>query len=438
MVAIASRARTGFWIAVAAGAVGAALVAGKGPAPATCECATDQSPAIQVSPATAIVRRGPNDLAVQITTPERAATHRPVSVAVVLDRSGSMHGAPIQNARDAAKALVDRLTPADAFSIVTYSDRAELVAAITRATPDAKRAAKLAIDQIVDDGGTCTSCGLDRGAAELAQTPVAGARRIILISDGQANEGIWDRDALIDHARELASTGGSISAVGVGLDFDEQTLIRIADLGRGNYHFIADTAGLSAMLADEVRSLQGTVATNVRLMVDEHGFATDFAYANGLERTGEHTVELPLADLRAGETREIVLHGAITGRDVGTFTLRWSDPEVPAATEVWTAHLCAPISGDEAQIASSRVGWAAEAIADAHAAAAIDAASTALERRELAQAMAVIEQQHERAAIGSRAADALARARDEVDAASHDDGTRLVKALRTQAYQLRR
>ena len=87
-----------------------------------------------------------------------------------------------------------------------------------------------------------------------------GIRRIVLISDGQANHGLYDRDELAQLAGETAARGVSISTVGVGLDFDEQTMLRLAEVGRGNYYFVEDTGALAAMFDRELSGLAETVA----------------------------------------------------------------------------------------------------------------------------------------------------------------------------------
>src|SRR6185436_17427871 len=91
-----------------------------------------------------------------------------------------------------ALSLLRQLDERDAFTVVTYSSSSETVIPMERATDANKAAARAAIETIDDDGGTCISCGLESGAGELAHSPVEGGlRRILLISDGQANEGLY-------------------------------------------------------------------------------------------------------------------------------------------------------------------------------------------------------------------------------------------------------
>ena len=250
------------------------------------------------------------NLAITITAPSSTTetARPPVSLAIVIDRSGSMHGAPIENAKAAALTALRQLAPSDAFSVITYSSSSEIVLPIQAASDANKAAARAAIESIYDDGGTCISCGLENGAAELGHTPVRGLRRILLISDGQANEGLYDRNELAQLAANKAARGVSISTVGVGLDFDEATMRRLAEVGRGNYYFVEDTVALSTMFNHELGSLSQTVATDIRLVVTPKYPRVEIrdVYGYPMVKQGDSVI-IPIADLRAGETRKVVL-----------------------------------------------------------------------------------------------------------------------------------
>src|SRR3569623_809023 len=227
-----------------------------------------------------------------------------------------MHGEPWENAKRAASTLVERLTADDAFALVTFSDSDQLSLIMGRATVAHKREAADASDKIYDDGGTCTSCGINRGAAELERSPIqGGVERMVLISDGQANDGVWDRAELVELAQATAARGISIPTVGVGLDFDEQTMIRLGEVGRGNYYFVQDTANLGEMFAHVRCELGATVATDVHLVIEPHAADVEWAYGYPMTRMGT-TIQIPIADLRAGEVRKVELHGRVAGPEV--------------------------------------------------------------------------------------------------------------------------
>ena len=89
------------------------------------------------------------------TSPAMAQVERPLNLSLVLDKSGSMEGAKIQNLREAAKRVVDRLGSDDILSIIAFSDRKYIIA---ESQPVTDRAAlKKQIDRIRDGGGTVSN-----------------------------------------------------------------------------------------------------------------------------------------------------------------------------------------------------------------------------------------------------------------------------------------
>ncbi|MEO6774785.1 MAG: VWA domain-containing protein [Kofleriaceae bacterium] len=391
--------------------------------------------------ASAKVIAGDQDIAVTIRMPKVAELQRPaLSLVVVLDRSGSMHGEPLDNAKRAATALVDRLSDADAFALVTFSDSDQLILGMGRATAAHKREAAGAIDKIFDDGGTCTSCGIHRGAAELERSPIhGGVQRMVLISDGQANEGVWDRDELVELAQSTAAHGVSISTVGVGLDFDEQTMIRLGEVGRGNYYFVQDTANLGAMFASELSELGATVATDVHLVIEPREAEIAGAYGYPMTRTPTR-IEIPIADLRAGETRKVVLHGQVTGREVARFELTWRTPTERVRRQTATT-LATVLTRDPAEVAATRLVDATAAIEEARTARVLEDATKTYEQYGAEPANRMIERQLARVHANLPAAK-LERIERAANAAiqgfDQQPAPQAIKATRTHAYLLER
>jgi Ca-activated chloride channel homolog len=342
MVPLAHRVRTSLLLGAAGATIVAALLLHARPTPPpTTDERADDGMRLGARTMSTRIPIGAHDesLAVLIGAPAAAPASRPpVSIAIVIDRSPSMadseSGTPFSNAKAAAARLVDKLDTRDAFAIVAYANSDVTVAPMTAATPEAKRAAVAAIAALGtstgDDNGTCIACGLMRGTGELARTPVTGGvRRVVIISDGQANTTTshaladvgFAKDEAIRFAHDAAAHGISVSSVGVGLGFDEITMIKLADVGHGNYYFVEDTRDLDTMFGSELESAAGTIATDVRLTVgDAPGVHIEEAYGYSLTRIGDR-VEIPIADLRAGETRKVVLRVRVSPARLGAFAV---------------------------------------------------------------------------------------------------------------------
>jgi Ca-activated chloride channel family protein len=405
MVSTAARIRTSLVLGAAAGTlIAAGVMSPRGAAFRPSEATQRSADGLEVS-ARLVTRRvlpgaQVQNLAVTVTGPtspiDRSLGRPPLALAIVIDRSGSMHGPPIENARAAALSMIRQLDGRDAFSVIAYSSTSRTVIAMERATEASKTAARAAIETIDDDGGTCISCGLEAGASEIARAPVTGGlRRILLISDGQANEGVYDRDELAGLAAAEAANGVSISTVGVGLEFDETTMRRLAEVGRGNYYFAEDTVGLAAMFGRELGSLGQTIASDLRLVVTAApGVRINEAYGYPMTRAGDSVV-VPVADLRAGETRKVVLRATIAAARPGELAVarvdlgwrRVSDGALGSARALATVD----VIDDPAAVAASVDPAAMQAVEQALSARALEDAAAAYDRDGAAAAQQVLE-----------------------------------------------
>jgi Ca-activated chloride channel family protein len=396
---IAARARTSLAILGAAGTVVGALLLSQPASQSSLASDSygDDGVKVMAKLATAKILPGAmeHDVAVSILVPYHGVTRAPLSLVVAIDRSGSMGGKPLVDAKRAAHQLVEQLAPGDAFSIVTYSSADETVAPISLATAEAKARAHSAIDLIEDEGGTCISCGLDRSTRELAASPLdGGLRRVVLISDGQANEGIWDRDELAEHAAALALGNVSITSVGVGLDFDEVTMVRLANVARGNYYVVEDTEQLGAMFTRELGTLTETVGVNAVLTVSDTADARVVGiYGYPGQRAGDQ-LRIPVADLHPGMTK-VVLRMALGKHALGAFSpakveLTWQRPDSGLARHAGTTAV-ADIVADKVEVDESVDYTSAHLIELARTARALDEAGAVLGTHGVDAAVQVLE-----------------------------------------------
>ncbi len=232
----------------------------------------------------------------------------PLNLAIVIDRSGSMEGAKIQDTREAARQLVKRLEEQDTFSIVSYSDDVRVDVSATKATPDAKKAALDAISRIHAGGSTNLAGGLMSGQGEVEKQLGTGqVNRVVLMSDGLANVGVTDAKAIAEIGQKASQRGISVSTLGVGTDYNEDVMTRVADRASGNYYFIKDPDRIGTVLNAELDKMASTVAqaAEIEIALDD---GVTLGQVFGYTFTEEHgRVRVPLAELFAGQRRSILL-----------------------------------------------------------------------------------------------------------------------------------
>lgn len=255
-----------------------------------------------------------------------ASTKKPerdqVNIAFVLDRSGSMSGQKIELAKRAIEVAVGRLLPMDRFSIVCYDDQVDVVVEGTRASAEAKSNGLKQLRSIAARGSTDLGGGWLRGAEQVAlQLAEPGVNRVLLLTDGLANQGITDPGELASHAAELRARGVTTTTFGVGDDFDEALLQAMADAGGGHFYYIENADQIQDHIASEVGELLEVVVRGAVVEITAaEGLEIDTLSPYRIEHRGDrHTVLL--GDLVAEQQLEIVLrvrfgYGPI-GQEIG-------------------------------------------------------------------------------------------------------------------------
>lgn len=183
------------------------------------------------------------DVLVRVQAPDapigKVSTRPTQTIAVVLDRSGSMDGKPLAEAQRCAEFVATRLRSTDAMSVVQFDNRVErLLPATTIGDGGRVRAA---IATIQSGGNTNLHGGWLEGAQTLADIPVSGLNRVILLSDGCANEGVTDSQEISSQCAAWAAKGITTSTYGLGRSFNEELMVAMARAGGGN-HYYGDTA----------------------------------------------------------------------------------------------------------------------------------------------------------------------------------------------------
>jgi Ca-activated chloride channel family protein len=178
-----------------------------------------------------------------------------------------MAGAPLHEAKHCACHIVDQLGDNDRAAIVAFDSEVELLAPLTAGWD--KEALRSAIDGIVEAGCTNLHGGWRAGADELAAKLAGqGIHRVVLLSDGQANEGETGLEVISGQCRDLARAGVSTSTYGLGNAFNEDLMLAMARAGRGNAYYGDTAADLAEPFAAEFALLTNLCARGLVLKVN--------------------------------------------------------------------------------------------------------------------------------------------------------------------------
>lgn len=206
-------------------------------------------------------------VALQGCKPEPAQNRTPVNVAFVIDRSGSMHGDPIAQAREAAIMAINRLLPTDIASVVIFDHRVDVLVPAQPVT-DASHFTDL-IRQVGPRGSTAIHGGVLHGAAEVGKFKDARRlNRVVLLSDGQANVGPARPEDFALLGQALLSQGISVSTIGLGLRYNEDLMLQLARSSDGNHAFARDPSDLINIFNKEFDDVLSACAQTVSIDIE--------------------------------------------------------------------------------------------------------------------------------------------------------------------------
>lgn len=257
---------------------------------------------------------------------------RPLNIALVIDRSGSMASDhKLENVKRAAQAMVDRLKPGDYFSLISYDTAVKVH---IPAQPIGDRFwVRSVISRLFPGGSTNLGGGLEEGYRQVQRYHRSNCiNRVILLSDGKANVGITSSQQLADIAMNRAASGVSLSTIGVGLNFNEELMAALSESGNGMYYFIDESARIEEILTAEFHKAEHTVARDIQVHITlEPGVELEKVFANRYKIQGR-TVQVFLGDLAEDELRRLQLRlrysTFLPGRHpVASMTLEYHDIE---------------------------------------------------------------------------------------------------------------
>ncbi len=254
-----------------------------------------------------------------------------LNLCLVIDRSGSMADAgKLEYAKRAAHALIDRLAPDDVFSLVAYDHLVEVP--VRAQQVEGREYLHRLVEGLYPRGQTFLSGGIEEGLRQARAGRRKGyVNRILLLSDGLANVGKVDRGSLAELAGEIREKEISLSTIGVGAEFDEDLLTRMAMTGGGNYYYLAQPGDILAALDREFHLASRVAASQVEIIIRlRRGCSLREILGVPWTREGDDYV-IRLGDLSAGEKRSLFARLRVDGeglgsREAGEVSLRFRDP----------------------------------------------------------------------------------------------------------------
>ena len=215
----------------------------------------------------------------------------PLSISIVIDRSGSMGGDKLSAAKECTLEFIEKMSDSDEVCIVTYDTAIDVIMPLTQVCLVRNELTRL-LASIDTGGNTDLHGGWLKGAELLApRTRENRMCRVILLSDGQANHGITSINTITAQVSQLAQSGVSTSTVGIGMGFKEELMTAMAIAGQGTALYGDRGEDLAEPFESEISLLSSLAWRDVSLEIqsDTHRWIMHNDYA----KINSHSWKMP-------------------------------------------------------------------------------------------------------------------------------------------------
>lgn len=289
------------------------------------------------------------------TRPERA--RGPVNLALAIDTSGSMEGAAIEGARDAAVRMLDALKDGDRLAVVVFHSKAEVLHESAELDAETRAAVRKKIGTIEARGTTEMAGGLRAALDQVrAHFDAKGVNRVVLLGDGIPNNA-----AGIDHsARTAAELGVAVTTLGLGLDYDETLMGKIADLSGGRYQYVDGADKLAGFFREELQRIDTVYGRHASAVITPGPGVRIDAVIGGETPAPGQPFHMSLGDITRGDSRDIVVRMTVTPRKAGVpielldTVITFDDALESAGRLERRVYLGAHTTSDEAAVAKAK------------------------------------------------------------------------------------
>jgi len=249
---------------------------------------------------------------IDLTGATSSTKRTPLNIAVVLDRSGSMSGAKIEKAKQAACQVVDQLGAHDIFSMVVFDTDVQVL--IPAQPVEDKEMLKARIARIQPGGSTALYGGVERGSEQLSRYfSDRKINRVLLLSDGLANVGPSSTSEITSLGHRLAGRSMGVSTIGVGDDYNEDIMSALALASDANYYYVRDVEELPGIFAKELGQLLSIVARNVRVRITCPEEIEPIGFIGRPEIFEDHRATVEFSPFASGQNRYLFLRCRVHG-----------------------------------------------------------------------------------------------------------------------------
>jgi uncharacterized protein YegL len=242
-----------------------------------------------------------------------------LNLGIAIDRSHSMFGSPYLQASEGAVALMRNLSSQDRMSVFLFDSEVEKV--VEGVGPDQMpEVAKSLREANIAGGSTNISTALERAAASLGKMKRGrDVSKLILITDGNPNQGLTEDKDLVSLVEDIKKSGISLSVIGLGLDYNEDLLVKMTDAGGGFYYHSSRPRDVKKLFQRELGIVKNIhlrgLELNIKPVADFR--IQEIFHYDSSSFNGEHTIPLP--DLERAQELEILLNLNISPHGNGLF-----------------------------------------------------------------------------------------------------------------------
>ncbi len=238
---------------------------------------------------------------IELTASGSGGARTPLNLCLVIDRSGSMEGPPLDYVKQACAYVVDLLGPDDILSIVTFEEVVDILMPPQRVTN--KQPIKDGIARLMPGNTTNLYDGLLVAAQQLQSQESRRATRMVVLSDGDPTAGIKDFPSLVQHAANIKAQGITSTFLGFGPDYNEELLASMAKKSGGNYYYIPQPNLIPEIFRTELEKLMTVVAMNLKLELK----LARWVSMRAPEIVGSGEIAIGLSDMERGSVLQKVV-----------------------------------------------------------------------------------------------------------------------------------